>query len=168
MSLTECSSKVQIREYEKKDIDYIINRHRELYDTEYGFSSEFGEYVAKYVNKFDESHDKEKEKIWIVEENGKQIGVIAVVKGEDNKTAQLRWFLLEPEARGKGLGHKLVDTVIEFSKANNYKHIYLWTVNILGAARHIYKSHGFELTEEIDNSSWTKELIKEERWDLEL
>lgn len=158
---------IYIRNYEKKDIEFMIRRHRELYEEEYGFSSEFGDYVEKYVLKFDECHDQEKENIWIAEENGKPVGMIALVKAEES-IAQLRWFLIDPEMRGNGLGHELMEKVIEFCKKNNYKHILLWTVNILEAARHLYKSYGFVLTEEVINDTWTKDIMKEERWDLNL
>lgn len=158
---------MEIRTYENKDIEYIIKRHREIYEAEYGFSSEFGDYVEKYVKKFDESHDELKENIWVVEENGKPSGVIAIVRADDN-TAQLRWFLVEPGMRGKGLGYMLLKYAIDFCVDRGYRHIFLWTVGLLETARHLYKSFGFILTETANNDSWTKDVIKEERWDLYL
>ena len=157
---------VTIRNYETKDIEYIINRHRELYDTEYGFGSEFSDYVEKYVLKFDEHHEEGKENIWIAEDNGKPVGMIAIVKVDD-ATAQLRWFLIEPNMRGMGLGYKLMDTVVDFCIEKQYKHVFLWTVNILEAARILYKRFGFELTESKANDTWGEHLT-EERWDLDL
>lgn len=154
---------VQIRTYEKTDLEYVINRHRELYAVEYGFGTEFTDYVEKYVKKFDEYHDADKENIWIAEEDGRPVGMIAIVKA-DESTAQLRWFLIEPEARGLGLGYMLMNTVMDFCLEKGYKHIFLWTVSILGAARKLYKSFGFKLTETKTNDSWGKELV-EERWD---
>lgn len=113
---------VNIRTYQTGDIEYIIKRHRELYKDEYGFSPEFGDYVAKYVRQFDKKHDPGRENIWIAEVEGKPVGVIAVVR-IDATTAQLRWFLVEPEMRGRGLGHKLMKTVMDFCKAKEYRHI---------------------------------------------
>jgi GNAT superfamily N-acetyltransferase len=156
---------VVVRTYKPKDVEYIITRHRELYENEYNFSKEFSDYVEKYVLEFHEHHDETKESMWIAEVDGKTAGVIALVKVDDD-TAQLRWFLMEPEARGKGLGHKLMETLIDFCKENNYKHVLLWTVNILEAARHLYSFYGFKLTESNENTSWTDHVIYEERWDL--
>jgi DNA-binding MarR family transcriptional regulator/GNAT superfamily N-acetyltransferase len=155
---------ISIRNFEPKDIEYIIDRHRVLYENEFGFTSEFGDYVEEYVKKFKEYHDPNKEAIFIAEEDGAPIGVIAIVKAEDT-TAQLRWFLIEPEARGRGLGHKLMDTAIDFSKDKGYKHVFLWTVNILEPARHLYREHGFSLTECKEHELWGHQLT-EERWDL--
>lgn len=159
---------VIIRSYTEDDIDYIIKGHRELYNDEYGFSGEFANYVEKYVFEFNKSHDESRENIWIAECNGKQVGVIAVVRGDNDYTAQLRWFLIEPEMRGKGLGHKLVKVAIEFCHEKDYKQIFLWTVNILKAARHIYDSHGFKLTEKVENTQWTDKKIIEEKWEVNL
>lgn len=155
---------ISIRAFTPKDVDYIVDRHRVLYEAEYGFTSEFGDYVEEYVKKFMESFDASKETIWIAEENGAAVGVIAIVKVDDN-IAQLRWFLIEPELRGRGLGHKLMDTAIDFCRDKGYKHIFLWTVNILEPARHLYKEHGFSLTECIEHELWGHQLT-EERFDL--
>lgn len=160
------ASAVVVRIYQPKDIDYIIKRHRELYTKEHGFGKEFGDYVEKYMLKFNESHDENRENIWIAEADGKIVGVIAIVKADD-ATAQLRWFLIEPEMRGKGLGHRLMQTALDFCKEKYYKHVFLWTVSSLVTARHLYKSYGFELTETMPNDSWANNLT-EERWDLEL
>lgn len=157
---------VTIRTYEPQDLEYIINRHRELYDLEYGFGSEFSDYVEKYVLKFDEHHDESKENIWIAEAEGKPIGMIAIVS-VDASTAQLRWFLIEPHMRGIGLGYKLMKTAVDFCREKNYKHVFLWTVSILEAARSLYKHFSFKLTESKANESWGEHLM-EERWDLEL
>ncbi|MBV7273430.1 MarR family transcriptional regulator/GNAT family N-acetyltransferase [Clostridium sp. PL3] len=160
-------SPVKIRRFESEDIEHIIKRHRELYALEYGFSSSFGDYVEKIVREFDKNFDESRENIWVAEDHGKVVGEIAIVRVDEN-TAQLRWFLIEPEMRGKGLGHELMKVVIDFCKEKNYKHVFLWTVNLLGAARHLYKSYGFKLTETQENNTWRKEVTKEERWNLDL
>lgn len=157
---------VVVRTYKPEDIAYIIKRHREIYDDEYGFGQEFGYYIEKYVREFDGNHDETQENIWIAEMNGKPTGVIALVRATD-AAAQLRWFLIEPEMRGKGLGRKLMDRIMDFCNEKNYKHVFLWTVDKLEAARHLYKSYGFNLTEIKENNSWGNN-ITEERWDLHL
>ena len=157
---------ISIRTFTPKDVDYIIDRHRALYEAEFGFTSEFGDYVEEYVKKFMENFDASKETIWIAEENGASVGVIAIVKADD-ATAQLRWFLIEPELRGRGLGHKLMDAAVDFCRDKGYKHVFLWTVNILEPARHLYKEHGFSLTEQKEHELWGHHLT-EERWDLSL
>ncbi len=134
------------------------------YEKENGFNSKFGDYVKENVLKFDRDHDKNKENIWVAEIDGVIVGCIAIVKVNDS-TAQLRWFLIEPQWRGMGLGHKLIQTAISFCKNKNYTHVFLWTVNILKTARHLYESYGFSLTETIKSNEWGKELF-EERWDL--
>ncbi len=167
LALAFSEQTLKIRTYKLEDIDYIIKIHRELYEHEYGFESTFGDYVEKYVVQFNKCCDKTKENIWIAEMNSKPVGVIAITKLDDD-TAQLRWFLIEPEMRGKGLAHKLMKTAMDFCKEKKYKHVLLWTADMLKIARHIYKKYGFDLTESIDNTSWTDKLVKEERWDLYL
>lgn len=158
---------IKIRDYEQRDVDFIINRHAVLYQKEYGFTEDFTKYVSIYVNKFIEDHDKERENIWIAECNGKNVGVIAVVK-ESDTTAQLRWFLIEPEMRGKGLGKQMVDMALDFCREKGYKHVFLLTLSMLKPARHIYSEHGFTLTDTKINDEWATYPIEEERWDLEL
>ncbi len=165
-ALLDGISPVTIRTYQQKDIDYIIKRHRELYETEYGFSPAFGDYVEKYLLEFHERHDEDWDNIWIAESYNEIVGVIALVK-VNVSTAQLRWFLIEPEMRGRGLGHRLMETVIDFCKEKNYDHVVLWTVSMLDAARHLYRHYGFELTETKKNDTWGESLT-EERWDLYL
>lgn len=157
---------VAIRTYKAEDVEYVIDRHRELYDIEYGFGPEFSDYVEKYVRKFHEHHDENKENLWIAEAGGKPVGMIALVR-VDAATAQLRWFLIEPGMRGRGLGYKLMNTVMDFCREKGYNHVFLWTVSILEAARTLYKRFGFRLTESKPNDSWGGELL-EERWDMHM
>lgn len=166
--LDEKEDDVIIRKYNDSDIDYIIKRHGELYKAEFGFLGQFADYVEKYVLEFNKKHDEDKENIWIAEYNEKRIGVIAVAKGDNDYAAQIRWFLIEPEARGKGLGHKLVKTALDFCKKENYKHIFLWTADVLKTARHIYGSYGFKLTETVTNTEWTDKKVLEEKWEMDL
>jgi DNA-binding MarR family transcriptional regulator/N-acetylglutamate synthase-like GNAT family acetyltransferase len=156
-----------IRSYRESDIKYIIEKHRELYKKEFGFGNIFGDYVEKYLIEFHKKHNPDLENIWIAEESNKSVGVIAIAADKtDSSLAQLRWFLIDPSERNNGLGHMLLDTAINFCREKNYKHIFLWTADVLKTARYLYGNYGFKLTESADNTTWTDHLIKEERWDL--
>lgn len=156
----------EIRSFKSHDIEHIIERHMELYKGEYGFDDTFRDYVSNAIYDFVKSKKRNKENIWVAELNGKVVGSIAIVKVDDS-TVQLRWFLIEPDTRGKGLGKRLMTTAIEFCKENNYSRVFLWTINNLKAARHLYKHYGFELSETSEHDIWGKHLI-EERWDKQL
>ena len=147
------------------DIGFIIYLHGILYAHDYGFDTTFELYVATPLTKFATSYS-DRERIWIVEQGDKIRGSIAIIKSEELK-AQLRWFLLHPHLRGKGIGKKLVNEAVEFSKDKGYSSIFLWTVSILEAANRIYKAIGFKLTDERTHTIWGKKLI-EQRYDLVL
>ncbi|ADK13165.1 MULTISPECIES: bifunctional helix-turn-helix transcriptional regulator/GNAT family N-acetyltransferase [Clostridium] len=166
-SLSYSKEVFNIRTYRVSDIEYIIEKHRELYKNEFGFSNIFGDYVEKYLIEFHRKYNSDLENIWIAEQNNKPVGVIAIAADKtDPSLAQLRWFLVEPNMRNSGLGHILLDTAINFCKDKNYKHIFLWTADVLKTARYLYGNYGFKLTESMDNTTWTNHLVKEERWDL--
>ena len=142
------------------DIDLIIERHRILYEKEFGFDSGFGDYVA-------ETLEGKIGRIWIAEHLGTFAGCIGVVEA-DAATAQLRWFLIEPEARGSGLAKMLMRELLRYCEEKGYEKILLWTVNKLPAAKAVYKRYGFTLTERKPEALlWGQNLI-EERWDLSL
>lgn len=109
--------------------------------------------------------DNEGGNLWIAEVDGEIAGSIAVTKSSDG-VAQLRWFILDNQYQGLGIGKKLMETALNFCKEQGYQQVFLWTVNILGAARHLYRKYGFERTEEKSNDEWTENTIIEERWDL--
>lgn len=165
-TLSSGTDNVNIRSFGTNDIETIIKRHMELYAQEYGFDSTFESYVGDAVHKFIESYNKDTENIWVAELNGSTAGFIATVKVDDT-TAQLRWFLIEPQARGRGLGKKLMQTVVDFCREKGYKQILLWTISNLETARHLYKLFGFTLTQTNEHDIWGKHLV-EERWDLYL
>lgn len=164
--ISEVVSPITIRNFVPDDVYYVISRHRILYDTEYGLSSIFGDYVEKGVHHFAQYYDKEKECMLISEINGQPVGSIVIAKSDD-ETAQLRYFLLEPETRGRGLGHKLVDMALDFCRKKGYKHVFLETISSLKTARHIYASKGFKITQSHKNPTWGEGVL-EERWDLDL
>lgn len=155
-----------IRNFIPEDTEYVISRHRILYQEEYQLTSVFGDYVAKGVRHFAKHFDKASECMLIAEIEKKPAGSIVIAKS-NNCTAQLRYFLLEPEIRGRGLGQQLVKMALEFCRENGYGHVFLETISSLKAARHIYSSHGFTLTSSHENTSWGNNVL-EERWDLDL
>lgn len=155
-----------IREYEEGDLQWIVDTHGEMYAREYGFDSTFPEYVREPLSRFHNTRKIGREEIWIAEKNNRKVGVVAVAFFEED-IAQLRWFLLLEEERGKGLGNVLLKTAIDFAKGAGYKEMILWTVSILDAARYLYEKHGFKICEEIPHRIWGQDLV-EEKWDKEL
>jgi DNA-binding MarR family transcriptional regulator/GNAT superfamily N-acetyltransferase len=158
------SSSITIRNYKPGDAGYIAYRHSVLYAQEYGFGQVFEEYVIKSLEKFLENPSGSQ--IWMAESGDTIIGFIAIVK-IDAATAQLRWFLIEPEFRGIGLGRNLVATALDYCRQCNYKQVFLWTFKGLDSARHLYEAYGFTLTEEEETNTWMNHLI-EQRWDIRL
>ena len=155
-----------IRGYREGDADYIIQRHMALYLTEYGLSETFGAYVESLVRRFTQNLDPACECVLIPEIGVQRMGSIAIAKA-DAQTAQLRYFLLEPEARGYGLGIQLVEAALAFARKIGYKRIFLETLSILTTARTIYKRMGFEITHTHPHADWGREVL-EERWELDL
>jgi DNA-binding MarR family transcriptional regulator/GNAT superfamily N-acetyltransferase len=164
--ISEVVNPITIRNFIPSDIDYVISRHQILYKEEYKLSPVFGDYVEKGVHHFAQCYDKKKECMLIPEMNGHPVGSIVIAKVDD-KTAQLRYFLLEPETRGRGLGHKLVDMALDFCREKGYKHVFLETISALETARHIYASKGFKVSQSHENPTWGKDVL-EERWNLDL
>lgn len=164
--ISEIINPITIRDFSQDDINYVISRHIILYKQEYGLSSAFGDYVKNGVNQFAQHYNKDKECMLIPEMNGQPVGSIVIVKA-DNETAQLRYFLLEAEVRGRGLGHRLIDMALNFCLEKGYKHVFLETISSLEAARHLYAGKGFTLTKTRKNYSWGN-VVLEERWDLNL
>ncbi|MHB1152708.1 MAG: GNAT family N-acetyltransferase [Eubacteriales bacterium] len=156
---------INIRSYQSDDLDWVIDRHSELYRAEHGFDDTFRAYVADPVRQFGESMNPEKENLWISESQGRRIGMIAIVRVSET-TAQLRWFLLEPEMRGFGIGNMLIKTAVDFCIIAGYRHVFLWTVSSMAAARRLYQSYNFKITESAEHSLWGQVQI-EERWDLD-
>jgi DNA-binding MarR family transcriptional regulator/GNAT superfamily N-acetyltransferase len=148
------------------DFGWIVKRHAELYALEYGWTEPFegvcAQIVADFVNKF----DKTRERCWIAEMDGENVGSIILAK-ETESVARVRLLLLDPKARGLGLGARLFDECITFARRTGYKKITLWTHRVLVAARHIYENAGFKLTRCERHRSWGKPVVGE-HWDLAL
>lgn len=158
-------SEVSIRPFGPGDIGYVGHLHGKLYDKTYGFGRMFEYYVMKGLTDFMIQNDGGE--LWIAEVEGKVVGSIAITKSDDTE-AQLRWFVLDEEFHEKGIGKKLMETALSFCKEQGYQHVFLWTVNILETARHLYRKYNFTLTEEKPNEEWTGTKLMEERWDLDL
>jgi N-acetylglutamate synthase-like GNAT family acetyltransferase len=147
------------------DIGHVISLHGYLYFQEYGFDCTFEPYVAKPLSEFVLSQS-DREKIWIVENQERVSGCIAIVEHSVDQ-AQLRWLILSPEIRGYGLGKNLVEDAIAFSRKCGYASLFLWTVDLLTTARKLYESKGFTMTEEKKHRIWGVDLV-EQRFELYL
>ena len=147
------------------DAGRLIELHGLLYSEEYGFDHTFEAYVAKPLAEFMMSQTP-RERIWLVDSNGVLMGSIAIVKHSETD-AQLRWFLLDPSLRGRGLGNRLMEEAIEFCRECGYERVFLWTVSSLQAAAQVYRKANFRITEELTHKIWGCTLT-EQRYDLVL
>ncbi len=166
LSERKAAPNVMLREPRPGDLGWIVARHAVLYGEEYGWGENFeglcAQIVADFVNKFDPSC----ERCWIAELDGRNVGSVFLVKDSD-RVARLRLLLVEPSARGLGIGKRLTDECIRFARACGYKKITLWTHGVLAAARHIYEQAGFRLTSSEAKRSFGKDVVSE-HWDLVL
>jgi DNA-binding MarR family transcriptional regulator/GNAT superfamily N-acetyltransferase len=148
------------------DFGWIVKRHAEIYGQEYGWVAPFEGVCAQIVADFINKYDRKRERCWIAEIDGVNIGSVMLVK-DSAKVARIRLLLLEPSARGAGLGARLVDECIGFARRTRYQRITLWTHSVLSAARHIYQKAGFKLVRTERHNSWGRPVVSE-HWDLEL
>ncbi|WP_242106839.1 bifunctional helix-turn-helix transcriptional regulator/GNAT family N-acetyltransferase [Luteimonas aquatica] len=162
------ASGLNIRTHAPGDIGWAIERHARLYTDEYGWNAEFEALVATLFARFATDHDPEKERCWIAELDGERVGCVFVVRNADDAdTAQLRCLLVDPVARGHGVGRRLVEECLAFARAAGYRRMLLWTNDILVAARRIYESCGFALAEEYRHHSFGHDLVGQV-WTLDL
>jgi len=153
-------SKVVIRTQGVGDIGWAIERHGQLYADEFGWNGEFEALVATLFAQFASKHDSAKERMWIAEVDGERVGCVFVVRNaEDTTAAQLRCLLVDPKARGLGIGKQLVDACIAFATGAGYAKMLLWTNDILVSARRIYQAAGFTLVSEESHHSFGHDLV---------
>ncbi|GGE33118.1 putative HTH-type DNA-binding domain-containing acetyltransferase YbfA [Pullulanibacillus camelliae] len=158
-------NEVIIRPFRPGDIGYVAHLHGKLYHQDYHFGRMFEYYVMKGLTEFMvNANDGE---LWVAEVNGTMAGSIAVTKAEET-VAQLRWFILDEHYQGLGVGTRLLETALEFCKINHFHHVFLWTVSVLEAARHLYRKYNFKCTQEVPNVEWGETKLVEERWELDL
>jgi DNA-binding MarR family transcriptional regulator/N-acetylglutamate synthase-like GNAT family acetyltransferase len=151
---------VTVRPHRVGDVGWAIERHGQVYADEFGWNEEFEALVATLFAKFATKHDSASEQFWVAEVDGERAGCVFVVRSEkETNTAQLRCLLVDPRARGLGVGRKLVDECIQFAKSAGYRKIILWTNDILVSARRIYEATGFSLVEQTPHRSFGHELV---------
>lgn len=156
---------ISIRPFQPGDLGYVAYLHGYLYDRKYQFGPMFEYYVMKGLTEFMMNTDGGE--LWVAEVDNEIVGSIAITKSSDT-VAQLRWFVLDENYQGMGIGKQLMETSLNFCKENHYEHVFLWTVSTLAAARYLYQKYQFKLTEEKPNDEWTGTTLMEERWDLDL
>ena len=140
------------------DLGWVVMAHGEIYAAEFGWNSGFEALIARIVADYASAHDPRREAAWIAEAGGRRAGcVFCVAAGQS--TAQLRILLVDPKARGHGLGGRLVDECIAFAREAGYARLRLWTNHPLAAARRIYLARGFMLVSEEPHHSFGVDLI---------
>lgn len=140
------------------DLGWVVQAHGELYDAEFGWDTSFEALVCRIVADYAAEPDAPGQAAWIAEHDGRRVGCVFCVRADDT-TAQLRILLVTAEARGHGLGGRLVDTCLDFARAEGYSTMRLWTNHPLVAARAIYLARGFTLVEESSHHSFGVDLV---------
>ena|SRR5882757_6418596 len=149
------------------DLGWVIERNAQVYGAEFGWNEEYEALVARIVADFAASHDPNREAVWIAELDGERAGCVFCVRDEAPDTARLRLLLVDPAARGHGIGGRLVEECVAFARAAGYTEMVLWTNDILSSARRIYQHAGFELVAEQAHRGFGHELIGQD-WRLAL
>jgi DNA-binding MarR family transcriptional regulator/GNAT superfamily N-acetyltransferase len=148
------------------DLGWVVQRHGVLYAEEYGWDETFEGLVAEIVAGFARHHDPTRERCWIAEMEGENVGSVFCVRKADG-VAQLRLLLVESHARGHGIGRRLVDECVCFARSTGYRTLMLWTDDVLVSARRIYEADGFRLVEEEPHHTFGHDLVGQ-NWELEL
>jgi DNA-binding MarR family transcriptional regulator/GNAT superfamily N-acetyltransferase len=155
-----------LREPRPGDMGWVVQSHGAFYASEYGWDASFEALVAEIAAKFLHSFDASRERCWIADIDGMQVGSVFLVR-ESDEVAKLRLLLVDPAGRGQGLGRRLVGECIAFARACGYRKITLWTQSILLAARNIYRDSGFVLVKAEPHRSFGQSLTGE-TWEMKL
>ncbi|MEO2260281.1 GNAT family N-acetyltransferase [Paenibacillus amylolyticus] len=155
-----------IRTFVQKDLQYVIEAHIRIYRNEYNYDHSFAEFITNAVDSFGLKGNHSRGMLWIVDLDQTASSSIGLTQVNEN-TAQLRWFLIEPEARGAGWGGKLIEQAILFAKEKDYTSVILWTNESLIGARRLYQSVGFEV-KEVRKQMLSGQELTEEQWELVL
>ena len=156
-----------LRQHRPGDMGWVVQRHGELYWQEYHYDENFEALVAEIVAEFVQNLDPKREHCWIAEKDGENVGSILLVKKSET-VAKLRLLLVEPSARGLGIGKRLVEECVRFARESGYKKILLWTQSELAAARRIYEATGFRRVDQKHHDSWSRKDLVAETWELKL
>ncbi|MBB5954101.1 DNA-binding MarR family transcriptional regulator/GNAT superfamily N-acetyltransferase [Saccharothrix tamanrassetensis] len=164
--LTGAPRAYRLRPLRPGDLGWVVHRHGVRYAEEYGYDETFEALVARVVAEYVERHDPAREAAWIAEVDGEPVGSIFCVRA-DERTAQLRLLLVEPSARGLGIGKRLVEECVRFATRVGYRRMALATVSEVDVARGIYRRAGFEPVASVPTRKWGKDVV-EETWAKEL
>lgn len=157
-----------LRPHQSGDMGWVVYRHGVLYKQEYGWNEEFEGLVAGVVSQFVREYDPKLDRCWIAEKDGRNVGSVFLVRHPQREGfARLRLLFVEPEARGMGIGRRLVSECTRFARDAGYRGITLWTDSLLHAARHIYESEGYRLVGEEAHHRFGQNLV-DQTWELEL
>ncbi|MEU1200495.1 helix-turn-helix domain-containing GNAT family N-acetyltransferase [Streptomyces sp. NPDC005813] len=150
---------VVLREPGPGDLGWIVQRNAALYAAEYGWNTDYESLVARIVADFAGDHDPHLERVWIAELDGRPVGCVMCVRDDAPGTARLRLLLVEPDARGLGIGDRLIGACVDFARGVGYRELVLWTNDVLAAARRLYQRHGFVLVSEKPHRSFGANLV---------
>lgn len=162
----EAKTPYLLRQHQPGDMGWIVHRQALLYAEEYGWDGTYEALAAEIIAQFIKNYDPKHERAWVAEKDGQRVGAVFVAK-ESEEIAKLRLLHVEQEARGQGIGKRLVEECIRFARHAGYKKMTLWTQSILHAARGIYKKAGFRVVRETKHRSFGKDLTAE-TWELNL